>query len=187
MKQVSAYDLDDWVTHYTYDDYWKARGIDYRYADVTVPILNIGGWYDIFSKVTLDLVTQVRAASTNREVRRNEFVVIGPWTHGVGAKKVGELDFGADAGLNLGDLQFKWFEYWLKGRETGVQDWPAYYLFVMGENRWRGEDEWPLKRTRFTSYFLHSAGHAATLKGDGLLNATEPGEEACRPIHLRRQ
>ena len=169
--------LDDWVAHYTYDDYWKARGIDYRYADVTIPILNIGGWYDIFSKVTLDLVTQVRSASTDREVRRNEFVVIGPWTHGVGAKKVGELDFGSDAGLNLGDLQFKWFEYWLKGRETGVQDWPAYYLFVMGENRWRGENEWPLKRTRSTSYFLHSAGHAATLKGDGLLNAAEPGDE----------
>ncbi|MCX6913048.1 MAG: CocE/NonD family hydrolase [Verrucomicrobia bacterium] len=169
--------LDDWVAHYTYDDYWKVRGIDNRYADITIPILNIGGWYDIFSKVTLDLVTQVRSASTDREVRRNEFVVIGPWTHGVGAKKVGELDFGSDAGLNLGDLQFKWFEYWLKGRETGVQDWPAYYLFVMGENRWRGENEWPLKRTRSTSYFLHSAGHAATLKGDGLLNAAEPGDE----------
>ncbi len=169
--------LDDWVTHYTYDDYWKARGIDHRYADITVPILNIGGWYDIFSKVTLDLVTQVRAASTNREVRRNQFVVIGPWTHGVGAKQVGELDFGTDAGLDLGGLQFKWFQYWLKGRETGIQDWPAYYLFVMGENRWRGENEWPLKRTRFTSFFLHGAGHAATLKGDGLLNSTEPGEE----------
>lgn len=169
--------LDEWVAHYTYDDYWKARGIDYRYADVTVPILNIGGWYDIFSKITLDLVTQVRAASTNREVRRNQFVVIGPWTHGVGAKKVGELDFGADAGLDLGDLQFKWFQYWLQGRETGVQDWPAYYLFVMGENRWRGEDKWPLQRARSTAYFLHSAGHAATLKGDGRLNVTEPGDE----------
>ena len=45
----------------TYDDYWKQRGMDYRYAEVTVPVLNIGGWYDIFSKVTLDLVTQVRA------------------------------------------------------------------------------------------------------------------------------
>jgi hypothetical protein len=169
--------LDDWVKHSTYDDYWKARSIDYDYADVTVPILNIGGWYDIFSKVTLDLVTQVRASSTNREVRRNEFVVIGPWTHGVGAKKVGELDFGRDAGLDLGNLQFKWFEYWLKGRETGVQDWPAYHLFVMGENRWRTEIEWPLKRTRLTSYFLHSAGHAATLKGDGALNVTEPADE----------
>jgi hypothetical protein len=174
-KKVSY--LDDWVAHYTYDDYWKARGIDYRYADVTVPILNIGGWYDIFSKITLDLVSQVRAASTNREVRRNQFVVIGPWTHGVGAQKVGELDFGADAGLDLGGLQFKWFQYWLQGRETGVQDWPAYYLFVMGENRWRGEDKWPIQRARSTSYFLHSAGHAATLKGDGRLNGTEPGDE----------
>ena len=169
--------LDEWVKHYAYDDYWKQRGIDYRYVDVTVPALNIGGWYDIFSKATLDLVTQVRASSHDLKVRRNEFAVIGPWTHGVGASKVGELDFGADAALKLGDLQFQWFEYWLKGRETGVQDWPAYYLFVMGENRWRGEGEWPLKRTRFSSYFIHSSGHAASLKGDGSMNTTEPGDE----------
>jgi putative CocE/NonD family hydrolase len=169
--------LDEWVKHCAYDDYWKQRGMDYRYSDVTVPALNVGGWYDIFSKVTLDLVTQVRAASRDRKVRRNEFAIIGPWTHGVGGSKVGELDFGAGAALKLGDLQYQWFEYWLKGRETGVQDWPAYYLFVMGENRWRGEDEWPLKRTRLTSYFIHSAGHAASLKGDGLINTTEPGDE----------
>ena len=75
--------------------------MDYRYAEVTVPVLNIGGWYDIFSKVTLDLVTQVRASSRDRRVRRNEFAIIGPWTHGVGASKVGELDFGADAALKL--------------------------------------------------------------------------------------
>jgi uncharacterized protein len=170
--------LDEWVKHCTYDDYWKQRGMDYQYSEVTVPALNVGGWYDIFSKITLDLVAQVRASSRDRKVRRNEFAVIGPWTHGIGPSKVGELDFGPEAALKLGDLQVHWFEYWLKGRETGVQDWPAYYLFVMGENRWRGENEWPLKRTHFTSYFIHSAGHAASLKGDGLMNTTEPGGEA---------
>ena len=169
--------LDQWVEHHTYDDYWKQRGMDYCYANVTVPSLNIGGWYDIFSKVTLDLVTQVRASSRDRKVRRNEFAVIGPWTHGVGASKVGELDFGAKAGLKIGEMQFQWFEYWLKGHETGVQDWPAYYLFVMGENRWRGESEWPLKRTRFTSFFLHSGGRANSLKGNGSLSTAEPGAE----------
>ena len=169
--------LDAWVEHHTYDEYWKQRGMDYRYPEVTVPALDIGGWYDLFSKVTLDLVTQVHAASRDRKVRRNEFAIIGPWTHNVGPRKVGELDFGADAALNVADRQFQWFEYWLKGRETGVQDWPPYYLFIMGENRWRGENEWPLKRTRFTSYFLHSAGHAASLKGDGAMNTTQPGEE----------
>ncbi|HWH68000.1 MAG TPA: CocE/NonD family hydrolase, partial [Candidatus Sulfotelmatobacter sp.] len=173
-KKVSY--LNDWVAHSTYDEYWKHRGIDSRYAQVTVPILNIGGWYDIFSKTTLEMVNQVRAASTNREVRRNQFVVMGPWAHGVGTRKVGQLDFGPDAALNLGDLQFQWFEYCLKGHETGVQSWPACYLFVMGENRWRGENEWPLKRTRYTSYYLHSSGRANSLKGDGTLNTTAPDQ-----------
>jgi putative CocE/NonD family hydrolase len=110
-------------------------------------------------------------------MRRNQFVVMGPWTHGVGTRKVGELDFGVDASLDLGSLQFKWFEYWLKRHETGVQDWPALYLFVMGENKWRGESEWPLKRTHFTDYYLHSSGHANSVKGDGSLNLTSPEDE----------
>jgi hypothetical protein len=169
--------LDDWVRHPTYDDYWKQRGMDYRYAEVTVPALNIGGWYDIFSKTTIELVNEVRAASRERAVRRNQFVVMGPWTHGVGPRKVGELDFGADAALNIGDLQFKWFEYWLKDHETGVQDWPACYLFIMGENRWRGENEWPLKRTQFTSYYLHGGGRANAAEGDGTLGTIWPENE----------
>jgi uncharacterized protein len=31
--------LNQWVEHHTYDDYWKQRGMDYRYAEVTVPTL----------------------------------------------------------------------------------------------------------------------------------------------------
>ena len=169
--------LDDWILHPQYDDYWKRRGMNYRYGDVTVPALNIGGWFDIFSKTTIELVSQVRASSRDRAMRRNQFVVMGPWTHGVGARKVGELDFGPDAVLDIGGLQFKWFEYWLKGNETGVQDWPALYLFVMGENKWRGESEWPLKRTRFTDYYLHSDGRANSGKGGGALNLISPQDE----------
>lgn len=169
--------LNEWVRHSSHDDYWQQRGINHSYTNVTAPILNIGGWYDIFSKTTLDLVSRVRASSRDREARRNQFVIMGPWAHGVGARKVGEVDFGADAPLKLDDLQFQWFEYWLKGRETGVQDWPACYLFVMGENRWRGEHEWPLKRTRYTPYYLHSAGRARALKGDGALSTVQPREE----------
>jgi putative CocE/NonD family hydrolase len=175
-KKVSY--LNEWVAHPTYDAYWKQRGIDYRYAEITVPILNIGGWFDIFSKDTIELVNHVRASSNNKAVRRNEFVIMGPWTHGVGANKVGEWDLGKSANLPLNDLQFQWFEYWLKGHETGVQNWPALYLFVMGENRWRGENEWPLKRTQFIAYYLHGSGHANSSAGDGTLGVVEPGTEA---------
>jgi uncharacterized protein len=169
--------LNEWVQHPTYDDYWKRRGVDYRYREITVPTLNMGGWYDIFSKATLDLTTGVRASSRSPEARTNQFVIMGPWGHGLGSRKLGELDFGDAAELKIYSRQFDWYEYWLKGREKKIRDWPPYYLFVMGENRWRGENEWPLMRTRFTPYYLHSAGHANTLKGDGLLKTTQPGTE----------
>ena len=169
--------LNAWVEHHTYDDYWKQRGIDGRHRDITVPILNVGGWYDIFSKTTVDLVNRVRAVSRDLKARRNQFVIMGPWAHGVGVRQVGEIDFGEEAKLNLGELQFQWFEYWLKGRATGVENWPALKIFVMGENRWRAEHEWPLQRTKFTSYYLHSAGRANTAAGDGALDTRIPTEE----------
>ncbi len=169
--------LNDWARHPFYDDYWKVRGIDRQYDDVAVPVLNVGGWYDIFSKPTIEMVDRVRESSKDRMARRNQIVVMGPWAHGVGVRRVGELDFGEEAAMDMGDLQFRWMRYWLQDEETGVHDWPAYHLFVMGENRWRGEDEWPLERTRFTPYYLRSAGKANTLDGDGQLALEEPGEE----------
>ena len=47
-------------------------------------------------------------------------------------------------------------------------------LFVMGENRWRDESEWPLKRTNYTKVFLHSRGRANSLSGDGSLSLAAP-------------
>ena len=47
----------------------------------------------------------------------------------------------------------------------------------MGANQWREEDDWPLARAKSTKYFLHSAGKANSLRGDGTLSATAPRTE----------
>jgi putative CocE/NonD family hydrolase len=170
--------LRDWVAHPTYDDYWKKRGIDDRFADITVPIFNIGGWYDIFSKATIDMIDRVQHQSRNKMARRNQCVIMGPWTHGISPDgKVGEVNFGKEATLDVDELEFQWFEYWLKGKDTGIQDWPAYRIFVMGENTWRESNQWPLQQTRYTKCFLHSQGHANTLNGDGRLDLHAPEDE----------
>ncbi len=169
--------LRDWVAHPSYDAYWRARGIEERFDRVAVPALNIGGWYDIFSQATFDHIRRTRHTSTNRLARRSQFVVMGPWGHGAGGQKLGDLDFGPDAKLDLGKIQFDWFEYWLKERETGVQDWPAVRLFVMGENVWRNEHEWPLARTQLTPWYLHGAGRANTRGGNGSLSPQTPEAE----------
>lgn len=47
----------------------------------------------------------------------------------------------------------------------------------MGENAWRGEWEWPLARTQYTPFYLHSGGRANSLVGDGVLSPRQPEDE----------
>ncbi len=55
---------------------------------------------------------------------------------------------------------------------------PPVSIFVMGENRWRQEQEWPLARTHYTRYYLHSDGSANSSQGDGTLSTIPPHDEA---------
>jgi hypothetical protein len=55
----------------------------------------------------------------------------------------------------------------LKGIDNGITQMPKLQIFVMGRNQWRGENEWPLARTRFTRYYLHSDGRANSRLGTG--------------------
>jgi putative CocE/NonD family hydrolase len=91
--------------------------------------------------------------------------------------QVGEIDFGPEARLDYHDLLIQWFDYWLKGIDNGIMDEPPIRLFVMGENTWRFENEWPLTRTLHTEYYMHSDGGANTPQGDGSLSTSAPGEE----------
>jgi uncharacterized protein len=56
----------------------------------------------------------------------------------------------------------RWYDYWLKGIDTGIMDEPPIKLFVMGINKWKFENEWPLARTNWTKYYLHPAGGLST-------------------------
>ena len=49
----------------------------------------------------------------------------------------------------------RWYDYWLKGEDTGIMDEPPINIFVRGDNRWRFEYEWPLKRAKWTKFYLH--------------------------------
>jgi predicted acyl esterase len=82
----------------------------------------------------------------------------------------GEIDFGPASLIDLHEIQLPWFDHWLKGIDTGILDEPPVKIFVMGENRWRDEREWPLARTRYTPYYLLSRGRANTAHGDGVLS-----------------
>jgi hypothetical protein len=96
-------------------------------------------------------------------------LLVRPADHSEVEKNGFDLDYGAEV--------HRWFDYWLKGIDNGIMNEPPVRLFVMGKNRWREENEWPLARTIYTPWYLHSAGQANTLHGDGSLSAERPASE----------
>ncbi len=171
----------DWIDHPEFDDYWRAVCIEERHSDITVPALNFGGWYDIFLGGTIRNYTGMRDNGGSENARRGQRLIIGPWIHGGSPTQIaGEVDFGlrGSAGsFGLEERAFRFYDHWLKGEDNGLMDEKPVQIFVMGINRWRGEDDWPLARAEDVKYYLHSRGKANTLNGNGSLSPESPGHE----------
>jgi len=148
-------------------DPWR---LDERCKDITVPNLEIVGWYDLG---TGDVrLYRALAREGNTEVaRKGSKIIIGPWTHGGSGRKYGDIDFGPKAKLDRTATQIRWFDYWLKDVQNGVEKDAPVRIFIMGDNRWRDEQSWPLKRAKDKVLFLTSEGHANTLRGNGQLTS----------------
>ena len=144
--------------------------------EISVPNLDVVGWHDHCNGDMLLWRTMAKEAKT--EVARNgSRIIIGPWSHaGRGRRSYGKIDFGPDAALDLVALQIRWFDYWLKGKPSGVEEDPPVKIFVMGDDQWRNEQCWPLRRAKDKILFLTSGGHANTPGGDGKLVGQTPEE-----------
>jgi putative CocE/NonD family hydrolase len=180
MDQVFGRDLPywkDWIDHSTYDEYWVPLNIEAKLGEVAVPALNMGGWYDLDSRETFANFNALRLHGRTPEARKSKLIV-GPWPHRLSVStRNGDVDFGIDSKVDLDALELRWFDYWLKGIDNGIVDEPPLRLFIMGINQWRDEREWPLARTNWQRWHLHSGGGANTLLGDGVLAPTPPGDE----------
>lgn len=178
LRHLPSYErwVYDVMTHGDYDDYWKQFGYnveEYWDSHADVPMLLIGAWYDSYARSTCENFVQFtkRGKGPCR-------LIMGPWTHGGHAQSfAGDAEFGIDSPLDDYDgLRLRWFDWWLKGIDTGVQDEPPVRIFVMGTGDgrktlnghinhggyWRSENEWPLARTRWTKFYLQPDGGLST-------------------------
>ncbi len=175
-KKFSPF-YEEWLRHHTFDAYWRAWSIAHRYAEIDVPALHIAGWYDIFIDGNIRNFSGLAEGAHSAQSRRAQKLVIGPWYHLPWAQHTGQLDFGEAGQNHMDELMIRWFDFWLKGRKNGIMKEHRVSLFVMGANRWRHANNWPLKRTRFIKFYFHSEGRANSLNGDGSLSTRRPGNE----------
>ena len=142
--------------------------------DIQVPNLNFVGWCDHCNgNLLLDRTIMSEAATS--KARNGSRTVVGPWAHSKN-RRYGNIDFGPEATVDVTELQIQWFDYWLKKKKNGVDRTSPWKIFVMGDNDWRDEKEWPLQRANLKSLFISSQGAANTPAGDGKLLWQQPAE-----------
>jgi len=152
---------------------WEYLNIDGKYDNVEVPTFHIGGWYDCFIGETLRQHGAMKERSKATGMRPPRLLV-GPWTHGDFGSLVGDMDFGiGSSGLFInyrGDLteaHLRWFDATLKGDESSLGETSPVEVFVMGENRWRGYEEWPVPGSYPERWYLHGGGPLSRERPDG--------------------
>ena len=167
-----------WVDHAERDAYWAAVDGEWRPERVQAPVLLMAGWYDPFLPTQLDDFVRIRGGAAKRVAAASRLIV-GPWAH---AETVTIPGRGTPRNYRLESLapSLPWFDRHLRAPAPRDDGEPAVRLYVMGDEVWRDEPEWPLARARVTPLYLRSAGRANGAGGDGVL-ATAPSSAADPP------
>jgi putative CocE/NonD family hydrolase len=173
------------LAHPSRDAYWQELSFSGKVEAMTVPALNIGGWFDPCLSSTLDSYEAMRNAAGSADARAGQRLIIGPWDHisYIGAYPGRNFGSAANAAnIDLTAEYLRFYDRWLRGNEQALEERAPVKIFVMGIDRWREEEQWPLPDTAYTDYFLSGGGAANTAAGDGVLSL-EPAAQYSEDIY----
>jgi putative CocE/NonD family hydrolase len=165
---------NDFVNHPDYDAFWKRQGFAPWLNRVTVPTLNVAGWWD---QEDFYGPLKIYELLERHDTSHQNFLVVGPWNHGGWSRgdgqKLGRIEFGSNtAAYYRRDVLAPFMAYHLKGK--GKLDLPEALTFRTGTNQWVRHDSWPPKTgVEQRRLYFHEGGK---LSFDAPPNA--PGTEA---------
>jgi putative CocE/NonD family hydrolase len=167
----------DWLDHPSYDDYWKAVSIEDHFSNITVPALHVAAWYDIFLGGSLRNYQGIKSHGGSAEARSGQRLLVVVGGHAGWGPKIGALDFGKDSTFDEDETTIQWYDYLFKGARNEFSIGKPVSIFVLGANKLRREDEWPLARAKSARYFLRSTGAANGHTSSGSLSVIAPAAE----------
>lgn len=146
-QQVRAHPFDDGF--YERLDYINPK-------EVEVPMLLVGGWFDIH-----DLTRTFRDFMSygSGTVKKDFRLLIGPFTHEGVAKDEpqGQLVFPGAGGFAR-EEQRRFFDRWLRGLDDGSKDTPRIAYYQTGINEWRFSEVWPPPGVVSAPWYLQTGG-----------------------------
>jgi putative CocE/NonD family hydrolase len=134
---------NNFVAHPNYDAFWQREAVMPYLDRVTVPTLNVAGWWD-----QEDFYGPLKIYETlePHDSKHLNYLVVGPWNHGgwrgPSGQKLGSIDFGDSTSLYFRrNIETPWFAYWLK--DKGTLRLAEATTFEAGANAWRSYESWP--------------------------------------------
>jgi hypothetical protein len=121
-----------WLTSPPGSAFWRERSA--AGADVGVPVLSIGGWYDVFLRATL---AAHRAGPSDR-------LIVGPWEHEIRALHLlGDLNVGFAGNAAAYGLTARMCDFYDAAIAGAEPDLPPVSVYVLGAGEWRAYPSWP--------------------------------------------
>jgi putative CocE/NonD family hydrolase len=119
---------------------WAERAIPVE--RITAATLAVCGWHDFYAQGTIDYFNRLTCPKK---------LLMGPWKHGL-------PDLALVEPVHFVAMMDRWWDHWLKGRDTEDMKTPPITLFVQGSGVWRHESAWPPARNDVRQLSLHPAG-----------------------------
>ena len=142
--------------------FYRLRSPVTRVAEIKVPVVIQGGWYDLFQRGE-PLLWESLKGSPDR------VLIMSPHYH---------ITNGPE--LEDPNLKQEWFSHWLLGAKNGVQKTPKVNLYSINGQKWEHFKRFPLPKTTYRPLYLSGApsGSSALSLHDGSLASSPPGNEA---------
>jgi putative CocE/NonD family hydrolase len=152
---------NDFVAHPNYDAFWKKQAFAPYLTQVTVPTLNVAGWWD---QEDFYGPLKIYELLEKHDKDNLNYLVVGPWDHGGWAagdgSKLGRIGFDSPTGKYFREkVQAAWFAHYLK--DKGKLDLPEALMFQTGANRWRRHDRWPPRDSAVRKLYFQPEGKLA--------------------------
>ena len=155
----------NFMAHHLDSPWWDEVKSRAQFDKITVPLYSSGNWGGWNHHMRGNVDGYVRSASIHKKLEMH----IGGHTDA----------FYSDEGKHE---MLRWYDHWLKGKDTGIMDEPPVKLCIrtsVRECEWRFENEWPLARTQYRRYYLNpeAAGVVQDAVHDAILTTTPPSRE----------
>ena len=166
LKNLDRYYKEDNVfwqqlkEHPNYDEFWRSRGIIQHLKDIRPAVMVVGGLFDAEDLYgPFETYEKIEQRSDNYNI-----TVFGPWSHGDWARTnerqaIGNVYFGSGISDHYQkDVEFRFFDHFLKGSGEGEPDLPEAHMFDTGSMSWKDYAQWPPAEGQTKNYWLQAGG-----------------------------